>query len=46
MNTSETFIRVIALAVLAGSGVQGMQYAVYQYCREILRVDPFEYGRA
>ncbi len=31
------------VAVLAGSDVQGMQYAVYQYCKEILGVDPFEY---
>jgi hypothetical protein len=31
------------MAVLAGSDVQGMQYAVYQYCREILGVDPFAY---
>ena len=31
------------IAVLAGSDVQGMQYAVYQYCQEILGVDPFAY---
>lgn len=31
------------IGVLAGSDVQGMQYAVYQYCQEILGVDPFEY---
>lgn len=31
------------IAVLAGSDIQGMQYAVYQYCEEILGVDPFEY---
>lgn len=31
------------IAVLAGSDVQGMQYAVYDYCKEILGVDPFEY---
>ena len=30
-------------AVLAGSDVQGMQYAVYQYCQEVLGVDPFQY---
>lgn len=29
--------------VLAGSDVQGMQYAVYDYCNEIIGVDPFEY---
>lgn len=29
--------------VLAGSDVQGMQYAVYDYCKDILGVDPFEY---
>lgn len=31
------------IVVLAGSDVQGMQYAVYQFCQEILGVDPFEY---
>lgn len=29
--------------VLAGSNVQGTQYAVYEYCYEILGADPFEY---
>lgn len=29
--------------VLAGSDVQGMQYAVYDYSKEILGVDPLEY---
>lgn len=29
--------------VLAGSDVQGTQYAVYDYCRKILGVDPCEY---
>ena len=29
--------------VLAGSDVEGMQYAVYEYCRDILGVDAFEY---
>ncbi len=31
------------VVVLAGSDVQGMQYAVYQYCKDVLNVDPFEY---
>jgi len=31
------------VCVLAGSDVQGMQYAVYDYCKKILGVDPFEY---
>jgi hypothetical protein len=29
--------------VLAGSDVQGMQYAIYDYCREVLGVDPFKH---
>lgn len=29
--------------VLAGSDVQGMQYAVYEYCKDILGIDAFEY---
>lgn len=29
--------------VLAGSDVQGTQYAIYDYCKEILKVDPFSY---
>ena len=29
--------------VLAGSDVQGTQYAVYDYCKEVLGVDPYEY---
>ncbi len=29
--------------VLAGSDVQGMQYAVYDYCSEILNIDPLAY---
>ncbi|MGQ1786170.1 MULTISPECIES: glycosyl hydrolase 115 family protein [unclassified Saccharicrinis] len=29
--------------VLAGSDVQGMQYAVYDYCKDVLEVDPYEY---
>lgn len=29
--------------VLAGSDIQGMQYVVYDYCKEILGVDPFQY---
>lgn len=29
--------------VLAGSDVQGAQYALYDYCREVLEVDPYEY---
>ena len=32
------------IAILAGSDVQGMQYAVYDYCNEILGVDPFAYS--
>ncbi|MDO8952608.1 MAG: glycosyl hydrolase 115 family protein, partial [Draconibacterium sp.] len=29
--------------ILAGSDVQGMQYAVYDYCSEILEIDPYAY---
>lgn len=29
--------------VLAGSDVQGAQYAVYDYCKNVLGIDPFEY---
>ncbi|NQU54798.1 MAG: glycosyl hydrolase 115 family protein [Bacteroidetes bacterium] len=29
--------------VLAGSDVQGAQYAVYDYCQKVLGIDPFEY---
>ena len=29
--------------VLGGSDVQGAQYVVYDYCREVLKVDPFSY---
>lgn len=29
--------------VIGGSDVQGMQYAVYDYCKEILGIDPLEY---
>ncbi len=29
--------------VLAGVDIQGCQYAVYNYCEEILGIDPFEY---
>ncbi|WP_297089344.1 glycosyl hydrolase 115 family protein [uncultured Draconibacterium sp.] len=29
--------------VLAGGDVQGTQYAVYEYCKEILNVDPLAY---
>ena len=29
--------------ILGGSDVQGAQYAVYDYCRKVLGVDPFEY---
>ncbi len=29
--------------VLAGADIQGTQYAVYDYCSEILGVDPFQY---
>jgi hypothetical protein len=29
--------------ILAGSDVLGMQYAVYDYCSEILKIDPFAY---
>jgi hypothetical protein len=29
--------------VLAGSDVQGTQYAIYDYCQKVLGIDPFEY---
>lgn len=29
--------------VLAGSDLQGAQYAVYDYCHEVLGIDPFSY---
>jgi hypothetical protein len=31
------------IIVLAGSDTQGTQYAVYDYCRKVLGIDPFEY---
>lgn len=31
------------VVVLAGSDVQGMQYAVYNYCKEVLNIDPLAY---
>ncbi|WP_319268665.1 glycosyl hydrolase 115 family protein [uncultured Draconibacterium sp.] len=38
-----TFTNKGKAIVFAGSDVQGTQYAVYEYCKEILDVDPFEY---
>ena len=29
--------------VLGGSDIQGVQYAVYDYCKDVLKVDPFSY---
>ena len=29
--------------VIGGSDTQGVQYAIYDYCKEILNVDPFSY---
>jgi hypothetical protein len=29
--------------LLAGSDAHGAQYAVYDYCKEVLKVDPYEY---
>ncbi len=29
--------------VIAGSDQQGMQYAIYDYCKDVLGIDPYEY---
>lgn len=36
-------VKGVPTCILAGSDVQGMQYAVYDYCEEVLGIDPFEY---
>ncbi|MCB0742440.1 MAG: glycosyl hydrolase 115 family protein [Ignavibacteriae bacterium] len=40
---NKTMYKGNQVIVLGGSDIQGTQYAVYDYCKEILKADPFSY---